>query len=71
MWLVLEGFLASLLGVLIVQVRLAQISADERRLPQITAGLDRFCGLAEKWSECLLDLPESLEDVPSCVLGVF
>ena len=32
---------------------------------------DMLIGPAEKWSECLLDLPGSLEDVLRCVYGSF
>ena len=32
---------------------------------------ETFFGPAEKWSECLLDLPGPLEDVPRCVCGAF
>ena len=32
---------------------------------------DRFFGPAEKWSECLLDLPGPPEDVLRCACGAF
>ena len=38
---------------------------------QELTGFDKFLGPAEKWSECLLDLPGPPEDLLGCVLGVF
>ena len=52
-------------------VKYSQLQSTLAKYSQLQSTPVKFLGSAEKWSECLLDLPGPLEDVPSCVLGVY
>ena len=67
----LEGFLVAPLGGLHDSSTLSQELTSFVKFRQELTRFDTFFGPAEKWSEGLLDLPGSPEDVPRRACGAF